>query len=71
MNLDSDVETRLRSLELDGNLLVLDLETESFFKLETGIQDSEELRKHIVEVHKEAYKESFYLLADRLRRVGW
>lgn len=71
MNLDSDVETRLRSLELDGNLLVLDPETESFFKLETGIQDSEELRKHIVEVHKEAYKESFCLLANRLRPVGW
>ena len=58
MNLYSGNETRLRSLKLDEDWLVLDPETESFFKAETGIEDGEELKKHIIGVQEEAYKAS-------------
>jgi hypothetical protein len=43
-------------------LLVMDPDTERFFKAETGIQDSEELRKHIIQTQQEACKASHYLL---------
>ena len=49
-------EAHLRTLHIDGALLKLDPEEEAFFKAETGIQDTEALKKHIVEVHEEAYK---------------
>jgi len=52
----SELEAMLRALPPDNNFLVLDPETERFFKAETGIQDSEELRKHIIEVQGEAYR---------------
>lgn len=63
MVLDSEVEEHLRTLHFDGNLLKLGPEEEAFFKVETGIQDPEELRKHIINVHEEAYKVSTHLLA--------
>ena len=53
---DGEIETRLRTIRLDGTLLQLDLDGEAFFKAETRIQDTEELRKHIIEVQEEAYK---------------
>ena len=56
MNEDAEFEATLRALPLDGSSLVLDSETEGFFKVETGIQDSEGLKKHIIEVQAEAYK---------------
>lgn len=52
----SEFEAMLRVLPLDGSLLVLDPETESFYKAETGIQDIEELRKHIIGLQEEAFK---------------
>ena len=61
MNEDKEVGAMLRALPPDGSFLVLDPEGESFFKAETGIQDSEELRKHIVEVQEEAYKVGYCL----------
>jgi len=56
MNIEVETETRLRTLHLDDTLLGLDPEEEAFFKSETGIQDTEELRKHIIEVQEDAYK---------------
>ena len=56
MNRDHEVDTNPRILELDSTLFALDPETERFFKAETGIQDSGELRKHILEAQGEAYK---------------
>lgn len=56
--MDGKTETHLRALHIDGTLLELDPEEEAFFKVETGIQDSGELKKHIIEVHEEAYKAS-------------
>jgi len=46
---DNDVESA-------GALLVMAPDTEKFFKAETGIQDTEELRKHIIQTQQEAYK---------------
>lgn len=45
-------------VESAGALLVLDPDTERFFKAETGIQDTDELRKHIIQVQQEACKAS-------------
>ena len=56
MTLHDETETRFRTLHIDGTLLEFDPEEETFFRAETGIQDTEELRKHIIEVHDEAYK---------------
>lgn len=53
---DVQIEARLRTLQLDGTLLELGPEEEAFFKSETGIEDTEELRKHIIEVQEDAYK---------------
>ena len=58
MNPKSEFEKYLRHLPSDSSFLAFDLETERFFKAETGIQDTEELRKHIIEVQEEAYKAS-------------
>ena len=63
MESDSDIEARLRTLHSDGTLLVLDPEAERFFKVETRIQDTEELRKHIIDVQEEAYKAGSHLPA--------
>lgn len=51
-----DLITRLHPHESNGTLLVLDSETEAFFKAETRIQGTQELRKHIIEVQEEAHK---------------
>lgn len=56
MDKDSEAGTRSRNLQSEGTLLVLDPDAERFFNAETGIQDTEELRKHIIEVQEEAYK---------------
>ena len=63
MVLDSKVEERFRSHRFDGTLLELGPEEEAFFKVETGIQNPEELRKHIIDVHEEAYEVCAPLLA--------
>ena len=51
-------ETHLRSSRepLDPSLYDLTLEALQFFKLETGIIDDEELKKHILAVQERAYK---------------
>ncbi|EIW65003.1 uncharacterized protein TRAVEDRAFT_42402 [Trametes versicolor FP-101664 SS1] len=46
---------RSRALPLDENLYTLDEETSGFFMAQTGIQDAEELRKHLLRVQAEAY----------------
>jgi len=56
MNTDVETELRFHTLPLDDTLLELNPEEEAFFKSETGIQDTEELRKHIVRVQQDAYK---------------
>jgi len=56
MNTDIETEIRLHTLPLDDTLLGLNPEEEAFFKSETGIQDTEELRKHIIRVQEDAYK---------------
>lgn len=43
-------------LRLDPSLYKLGDEEASFFKQYTGINDDEELRQHILQVQKEAYK---------------
>jgi len=63
MVLGSETETHLRTFQFNGTLLELGPEEEAFFKAETGIQDPEELRTHVVDVHEEAYKAGAYLLA--------
>jgi hypothetical protein len=65
MILDDEVETRLRTIRPDSTLLELDPKEEAFFKEKTGIQDTEELRKHIIGVQEEAYE-----VRGRLR-VDW
>jgi len=66
MNIDDGTEARLRTLHLDDTLLELDSQEEAFFKSETGIQDTEELMKHIIEVQQDAYKVSL-LRAEQVR----
>jgi hypothetical protein len=58
MDINAETRTRPLTLDLDETLLELDPEEEAFFKSETGIQDTEELRRHIVEVQEDAYKVS-------------
>jgi len=60
--LDRETETYLRAFQFDGTPLELGPEEEAFFKAETGIQNPEELRKHVIEVHEEAYKVCTWLL---------
>ena len=55
---DSDTATHLRAFRFDGSFLELGPEEEAFFKAKTGIQYPEELRKHVIEAHEEAYKVS-------------
>ena len=58
MSVNPEAEALLRTLYLDGTWLELNPQEEAFFKSETGIQDTEELRKHIIEVQKDAYEVS-------------
>jgi len=60
MPLDNEIEAPPRTVYLDGTSLELDPKEEAFLKAETGIQDTDELRKHITEVQEEAYKVSSY-----------
>jgi len=66
MGLDGEAEAHFRTFHFDGTLLKLSHEEEAFFKVEIGIQDLEELRKHITDVHEEAYKVSTPLLMRNL-----
>ena len=68
---DGETEKRLRTLSLDRTLLELDPEEEAFFKTEIGIQDAEELRKHIIEVQEEAYKVGRCSHADSFVHQIW
>ena len=45
----------MATLPLDPSIYNLDEEERSFFKAQTGIQDDDELRDHILEVQAEAY----------------
>ena len=66
---DIEAETRLRIRPLDDTLLESSPEEEAFFKFETGIQDTEELRKHIIEVQADAYKVSRHVRrSDEIHR---
>ena len=56
MNTDIETEIPFYTLPLDDTLLELNPEEEAFFKSQTRIQDTDELRKHIVRVQKDAYK---------------
>ena len=56
MNPDLETETRLCTIPLDDTLLELHPKEEAFFKSETGIQDTEELREHILRIQEDAYK---------------
>ena len=58
MTLDGETETQIGTIYLDGTFWELGPEEEAFFQAETGIQDTEELRKHIIEIQEEAYKAS-------------
>jgi len=60
MNIGGGTETGLRTVYLGGTFLELSPEGEVFFKSGTGIQDAEELRKHIIEVQEGAYKGSLF-----------
>jgi len=68
--MNTDTETLLRTLHLDSTLLGLNPEEEAFFKSETGIQDTEELKKHIIQVQDDAYKVSRCPRVDRIRSTG-
>jgi hypothetical protein len=45
---------------LDPKLLNLNEQEAEFFKSQTGIQDDNELRNHIIEVQKKAYETHKY-----------
>ena len=64
MTLDGEPETRIPTIRLDGGQFELNPEQEAFLKAETRIQDSEELRKHIIEVQEKAYQVSSCPRAD-------
>lgn len=68
MVLDSKTEAHLRTFHFDRTLLELGSEEEAFFKAETGIEDPEELKAHVVNTHEEAYKASTCLLACSTQR---
>ena len=56
MNTDIETEIPFYTLPLDGTLLELNPEEEAFFKSQPRIQDTDELRKHIIRVQKDAYQ---------------
>ena len=70
MSIEAETETDLRTLRLDSTLLELNPEEEAFFKSETGIQDTEELKKHIIQVQEDAYKVSRCSRADWIGSAG-
>ena len=56
MATEAEARTGTRLPTLDSTFLELGPEEEAFFKSETGIQDTEELREHILKVQEDAYK---------------
>lgn len=44
------------ALDLDPSLYHLDPDELEFFKVQTGIQDEEELKEHIIAIQAEAWK---------------
>jgi hypothetical protein len=70
MNGDGELEAVLRALPSGDGLLALDPEIEGFYLLETGIQDSEELKKYIVEFQEGTYKEIHCRSANQVCPVG-
>ena len=71
MVLDCETNKHFRSFRFGGTQLQLGPEDEAFFEAETGIRDPEELRKHITDVHEEAYKVSTPLLARWSGATYW
>jgi hypothetical protein len=67
MDTNVGTETHRRTLDLDETLLELNPGEEAFFKSETGIQDTEELRRHIIEVQEDAYKVSRCSYANQIK----
>ena len=61
---EGEAEVLLRTLDQGGVYLELGPDGEAFFKAETGIQETEELRKHIIKVQQEAYKVTICLHAN-------
>ena len=55
----SDTVIRTSNRPLDPTLLNLEEDEATFFKLLTGIQDEEELKKHIIHVQGKAYQARF------------
>ena len=55
----SDIIIRTSKRPLDPTLLNLEEDEATFFKLLTGIQDEEELKKHIIHVQGKAYQARF------------
>jgi hypothetical protein len=49
------MNNQLAKIPLDKNLYSLGGDQAAFFKQHTGIQDDGELRRHILEVQREAY----------------
>ena len=56
MGTEAEAQTKTRPPTLDSTFLEFRPEDEAFFKSETGIQDTEELREHILKVQEDAYK---------------
>ena len=54
--LQGPAQLRLNIPALDERLYDLTDEERSFFKQQTGIQDDDELKAHILQVQAEAYK---------------
>jgi hypothetical protein len=55
VQLSQDADTQLAKVPLDESLYSLGEELATFFKQQTGIRDDEELKRHAMEVQKEAY----------------
>ena len=64
MTLGDETKTPVRTIRFDGTVLDLGPDGEAFFEAETGIQDTEELRKHIFEVREEACKVGSWSFSD-------
>jgi hypothetical protein len=56
MTLGDEIKTQVGATHLELPSLEMEPAEEAFFKAETGIQNTEELRKHIIEIKEEACK---------------
>ena len=70
MSVEASAPTETRLPTLDGTLLELDPGEEAFFKSETGIQDTEELREHILKIQADAYKVDRFFRVDTIHLHG-